>query len=318
MSLIFASGGGRLGNQLVNIINLIALSIEYDLSIYKIEDNYLKIKKQKNKFLPLYNVNSLDTWEIDNTKYKYDLIRKFKNIYYRTMVRILHIIFYILPSTLSLKYGNKNARVKYLLANKIDLKNDQNKLLKLSKNNLIIFSGWGLRDWELVKKHKNKIINILKNNFSYTFRKDKIVEGLGPYLFVHIRNGDFANSKYYEKLVYTPQVWANAIIAVCRKENLSQVILFTDNYPITILRKELEKLSINIITPEDNKINNFIGLFINYASNSSSIICNSSTLTLCLACLYHKYVYNPDIDNIYQSTNVNDLHIKSPHKLNWK
>ena len=141
MSLIFASGGGRLGNQLVNIINLIALSIEYDLSIYKIEDNYLKIKKQKNKFLPLYNVNSLDTWEIDNTKYKYDLIRKFKNIYYRTMVRILHIIFYILPSTLSLKYGNKNARVKYLLANKIDLKNDQNKLLKLSKNNLIIFSS---------------------------------------------------------------------------------------------------------------------------------------------------------------------------------
>ena len=39
MSFIFASGGGRLGNQLINIIHLTAISIEKQIKIYKLNDN---------------------------------------------------------------------------------------------------------------------------------------------------------------------------------------------------------------------------------------------------------------------------------------
>ncbi len=56
MALIFSSGGGRLGNQILNLIHLMALVFEHNISAYKISDNSLiavdgniifKVKKKK-------------------------------------------------------------------------------------------------------------------------------------------------------------------------------------------------------------------------------------------------------------------------------
>ena len=47
LALIFSSGGGRLGNQLLNILHLNALSLEYDIEIYKISDPFIIEKNRK-------------------------------------------------------------------------------------------------------------------------------------------------------------------------------------------------------------------------------------------------------------------------------
>ena len=44
MSLIFSSGGGRLGNQLLNLIHLSAISYEYSIDVYKVSDLFTEKK----------------------------------------------------------------------------------------------------------------------------------------------------------------------------------------------------------------------------------------------------------------------------------
>ena len=55
MSLIFSSGGGRLGNQLLNLIHLYAISYEYEFEVYKIkglliddDDFFTEEQKEEN------------------------------------------------------------------------------------------------------------------------------------------------------------------------------------------------------------------------------------------------------------------------------
>ena len=47
MALIFSSGGGRLGNQLLNLIHLQAFLFEYDVDIFKVNDCFI-ISKEKS------------------------------------------------------------------------------------------------------------------------------------------------------------------------------------------------------------------------------------------------------------------------------
>ena len=63
MALIFSSGGGRLGNQILNLIHLIALSIEYDIDILKLNDSFLTSKNKS--FLFKVERNNIN-WYINN------------------------------------------------------------------------------------------------------------------------------------------------------------------------------------------------------------------------------------------------------------
>ena len=42
MTLILSSGGGRLGNQILNLIHLTALSNEYDIEFKKLSDLFIE------------------------------------------------------------------------------------------------------------------------------------------------------------------------------------------------------------------------------------------------------------------------------------
>ena len=61
MALIFSSGGGRLGNQLLNLIHLSAISYEYNINVYKISDLFITGKNRS--FIFRINENQVN-WEI--------------------------------------------------------------------------------------------------------------------------------------------------------------------------------------------------------------------------------------------------------------
>ena len=45
LALFFTSGGGRLGNQILNLIHLIALKQEHNIEVIKINDVFLEARK---------------------------------------------------------------------------------------------------------------------------------------------------------------------------------------------------------------------------------------------------------------------------------
>ena len=68
MTLIFLSGGGRLGNQILNLIHLLALSYEFNVEIIKINDSFLiskdgslMFKFEEDKINWKINNNSLNS-----------------------------------------------------------------------------------------------------------------------------------------------------------------------------------------------------------------------------------------------------------------
>lgn len=316
MTIIFASGGGRIGNQFINLIHLTAFSLSNNTNIYKINDNYF-INKNSFPYLFFKVDSTKNRWKINNKSNIY-FLKSLKNVIFRISVRILHFIFYFTPFAYSYKYGDRFSRVNFLKADEIDT--DRLKLIfSNSKNRLIIISGWGIRDWDLVYKNINKIKKIFAFNLSCYVHDHILNKKDFSFLFVHIRNGDFAKFDYFkDNFVYKENIWINAINAVCQKENLQNVVLFTDDYPIRSIVSELSSKGINILNPEIDNRNNFIDLFITYASKSRAILCNSSTFSLSLAFIYHQYVYSPDEKNKFIKSSIMKINETEPFCFNWQ
>ena len=79
MALIFSCGGGKLGNQLLNIIHLNAFAFEYNIDIYKINDLYIK---SKNKgFIYKIEKNKIN-WEIVSEHAK---VKKFDKLFLKIL-----------------------------------------------------------------------------------------------------------------------------------------------------------------------------------------------------------------------------------------
>lgn len=316
MTIIFASGGGRIGNQFINLIHLTAFSISNNTNIYKINDNYF-INKNSFPYLFFKVDSKKNRWQIHKKSDIY-FLKSLKNLIFRISVRLLHFIFYFIPFAYSYKYGDRFSRVNFLKADEID--NDGLKLIfSNSKNRLIIISGWGIRDWDLVYKNINKIKKNFAFNLSFYVHENILNKKDFSFLFVHIRNGDFAKFDYFkDNFVYKEDVWINSINAVCQNENLQNVVLFTDDYPIQSIVSELSTKGLNILNPEiDNRIN-FIDLFITYASKSRAILCNSSTFSLSLAFIYHQYVYSPDEKKKFIKSSTMKLNQTEPFCFNWQ
>ena len=87
MALIFSSGGGRLGNQLLNLIHLQAFLFEYDVDIFKVKDFFIIAKE--GSFIYKLEKNRIN-WRIVSD---YSKSKKFDKLFLKLFVRILHLIF---------------------------------------------------------------------------------------------------------------------------------------------------------------------------------------------------------------------------------
>jgi len=90
LSLILSSGGGRLGNQLLNLMHLMALSYEYDIKLFKINDLFIEAKDGSLMFQIKKESEEIN-WklvsEIKNYTFYYKILLKL-------FIRIIHLYFY--------------------------------------------------------------------------------------------------------------------------------------------------------------------------------------------------------------------------------
>ena len=311
MALIFSSGGGRLGNQILNLIHLHAFAVEFGIEIYKINDMYIK-SKNKKVFYKLEK-NKIN-WEIVSD---YSKIKKIEKLFLKIFIRLIHFYYFIHPNKKSYKIVLKDNYHKFIFG--ITLKKNFSKydLIEEAKKKNIVLSGWGLRDWELVLKHKISIFQNLYQGFLPILNFEKRIEG--DYLFVHIRRSDFLEITEFKELNFKDEVWLNSIIKVCNIESIKNVVIFSDSSINNFFISELKKNKIDVLIPNEEKTqqNSFLELFVNYLYNAKSVICNASTLVLSISFLFHKKVYLPSKKMDFQNVFLNNAHNSYPTSLNW-
>ena len=311
MALIFSSGGGRLGNQLLNIIHLNAFAFEYDFDIYKINDLYIKSKNRK--FIYKLERNKTN-WQIvcDNSK-----IKKFDKLFLKIYIRIIHLYYFINPNKKSYKIVLNDNLHKFIFGISLKKNLSISNLIKEAKKKNIVLSGWGLRDWDLVIKHKASIVRNLYEGFLPILKFEKKIEG--DYLFVHMRRSDFLEIAEFRELNFSDEVWLKSIIKVCKIESIKNVVIFSDSNINNFIISELEKNKIDVFIPnlQTNQNNLFLDLFVNYLFNAKSVICNSSTLVLSISFLFKDEVYLPSKRRDFQKIFLNNAHNSYPTSLNW-
>ena len=311
MSLIFSSGGGRLGNQLLNLIHLSAISYEYDIEIYKISDLFIfgknksliyKIERNFLNWKIVFNINEINNWD------KYIL---------KIFIRLIHLYYYFLPNKFSYKLGSGNNLPKFIIGNNLKTNFSKLKLISEAKKYNVVLSGWGFRDWDLVLKHKELIIQNFHNGFSSIINNDKKI--VDDYLFVHIRRSDFLEVDEFKELNFTDEIWLKSILRVCEINSLKKVVIFSDSHITDFMISFLKSHKIKVIVkkPCDTKNNSFLEQFISYLSNANSVICNASTLVLSLSFLYHEKIYLPSKNKDFQNIFLSNAHYSYPTSLNW-
>ena len=309
MALIFSSGGGRLGNQILNLIHLIALSEEYNIKILKVNDSFLTSKDKA--FMYSIDVKKVN-WEINNYSIGDSFIYK---ILQKIFIRFLHIYFFISLKAKSYKIGSENNYPKFILGKQLKNGFSIKKLIKEAEISNVVISGWGLRDWELVNKNKKIIINHVTRGIK-NFLKDKTYPR-NDYLLVHIRRTDFLELSEYKDLNFNDEIWFKSILKLCQKKYINSVVIFSDSNISINLIKSLKDQDINVVIPESKGKSIFLKLFFSYISNANSVICNCSSLVLSASFLFHENVYLPSKQKDYQKVFIEDAHISYPSILNW-
>lgn len=310
MALFFSSGGGRLGNQILNLIHLIAISLEHDIDIFKINDPFLIA----NDGSLMFKVNdNKSTWSVD---IRPSSKKELNILFLKFLIRFIHIFFYLAPNFRSYKIGFQKNRPKFILAKNLGTNFSLIKLKKESKKNNIVLSGWGLRDWELVLKHKKIIKRKLISGFKELIEDHNFQ--LSDYLFVHIRRRDFLEFDEFKDLNYEDQVWIKSIKKLCIEKNISKVVIFSDSIINKFFISSLENLQLDVILPENNFRNtSFLKLFFSYLYKGSFIMCNSSSLVLSIAFLNHDKIYLPSKEKDYDQIILDEAHNIFPTALNW-
>ena len=310
MALFFSSGGGRLGNQILNLIHLIAIALENDLDVLKINDPFLIANKRSLMF----NVNDNNsTWSLNGRSYNEKILN---NLFLKCFVRFIHLFFHLTPNFRSYKIGSKNNYPKFIIGKNLGKDFSLIKLKKESKKYNVVLSGWGLRDWETVLKHKEAINKKLISGFAEYIDVDNFK--LNNYLFVHIRRTDFLNDHYFKDLNYEDEVWIKSIKKLCNDKIIKRVVIFSDSKINKFFVSSLESNDLEVFLPEINSKNkNFLKLFFSYLYNGSFILCNSSSLALSIAFLKYEKIYLPSNAKNYDQIRLDQAHIKYPTSLNW-
>ena len=308
MALIFSSGGGRLGNQLLNLIHLQAFLFEYDVDIFKVNDCFI-ISKEKS-FIYKLDKNRIN-WRIVSD---YSKTTKIEKLFIKFFIRIIHIYYSLHPKRNSYKLTLSH---KFIFGKKLNKDFSRYKLIQESKEKNIVLSGWGLRDWDLVIQHKDLIIkNLSKVILPLLDSRLKIDYN---FLFVHIRRSDFLEIEEFKELNFFDDIWLKSIIKVCQNECLNRVVIFSDSKINISFISQLNSHNIEVLLA-DNEITkeiSFLDLFINYLYNAQSVICNASTLVLSLSFMFHEKIYLPSKSNDFQKVLLNNAHKHHPISLNW-
>ncbi|MBO8221391.1 hypothetical protein [Prochlorococcus marinus] len=308
MALIFSSGGGRLGNQLLNLIHLQAFLFEYDVDIFKVKDSFI-ICEEKS-FLYKLDKNRIN-WRIVSD---YSKPKKVDKLFLKIFIRIIHIYYYLHPKRNSYKLKLSH---KFILGKKLNKDFSRYKLIQESKEKNIVLSGWGLRDWDLVIKHKDLIINNLSKAFLPLLDSNLKIDK--DFLFVHIRRSDFLKIANFKELNFLDDVWLKSIIKVCQNESLNRVVIFSDSKINLSFISKLESHNIKVLLA-DNEITkdiSFLDLFVNYLYTAKAVICNASTLALSLSFMFHEKIYLPSKSNYLRTISLNNAHKLHPISLNW-
>lgn len=307
MSLFFLSGGGRYGNQLVNIYHLLAHSLEYKLKVYKLNDSYFI---NKENYFPFIN---LDIEKKNNFAIKLSQENFFiENLSYninRFLILFVHFIFYFVPNFKSLKFKALKQYNKFTVANNIELTNNKKKFIDYCLNNNVAFSGYGLRDYSLLSKHKKNIIKYIFENLDSSLRINNLDQIKNQFLFVHIRRTDFIKNDFYNKVNFSSTQWINSIIKFTKDKKLNNVVLFSDELINNDIVRALEINNIKVIIPEDKYDDQFLKLFFNYIKKASYVLCNGSSLSISLSFLFRDYIFIPSKEKLYKRLQISKLFI---------
>ena len=310
MALLFSSGGGRLGNQILNLIHLIAISLEDDIDVLKLNDPFLV---SKDGFLMFNVCENKSTWHLDSRPSNKKILN---NLFLKFFIRLIHIFFYLAPNFRSYKIGSKKNYPKLVVAKNLGRNFSLIKLKRESKKYNVVLSGWGLRDWELVLKHKETINKKLISGFGEFIKDDNFQ--FKDFLFVHIRRSDFLDVDQLKDLNYEDQVWIKSIKKICFLKKISKVVIFSDSTINKFFISSLERNELEIFLPEINYRNvNFFKLFFSYLYRASFVMCNSSSLVLSIAFLNHEKIYLPSKEKDYHQIFLDKAHKTFPTALNW-
>ena len=310
MALLFSSGGGRLGNQLLNFIHLKAISLGHELNIEKINDSYLRSKGISLKFKIESN---LVNWEISNSSQQ-------KNLFYKFLIRfyviLVHAYYHFHPFYKSYIIGSLNCHPKFLLGKHLGNKFSRSNILDEALISNIVLSGWGLRDWELVFRYRDLITKQLLKVVDEFISLEKNLR-LEKFLFLHIRRTDFLSVEQFRDINFSDNNWVIAIKKLCLEEGIRKVIIFSDSKISNQFIEKLQNDGIKTDIPIEDSERSFLELFIYYISKASFVMCNASTLSLSMSFLFHEEIYLPTFKKNFQKINIREAHLKYPTCLNW-
>lgn len=287
-----------------------AISYEYDFKVEKLNDNYIKSIDESASFVLSKNIHN---WRFLNEIEKKSFFYKFCLKIY---IRIIHCFYYIYPRYRSYKIALFGNNLKFLFGEK--LKNDFNlsKIIEQAKNTKVIVSGWGLRDWNLVLKHKKLITKDIENSIKKNNIKKHDYK-IKNYILVHIRKGDFLKIREYKNLNFSEKIWLDSILKICTKKSIKKIVMFSDERISKEILLNLKNNGIETIVPEVKNDYDFLLDFIQFVENASIVICNASTLIMSISFLFHKMIYLPSSSGEYKKIFLDEAHYKNPTCLNW-
>ena len=88
-------------------------------------------------------------------------------------------------------------------------------------------SGWGLRQWDLVLKHKELIKENMSKGFVSILNSNREIKIMTIYSY--IRRSDFLNVDEFQDLNYDDEIWMKSIFKICVTESIKKVVIFSDS-----------------------------------------------------------------------------------------
>lgn len=208
--IVFTHGGGRLGNQLINLAHLHAFSLEYknefdiiNMGFWPYSDLF-EITSGNRACIFSDSKNSYSAYILLNEIFNLSLNKNKRLL--NQFLRMIHFYYNTAPGKQSIMKGESPNFLKYLTGVEVqdfDLDSPASiELLKSKKGTAL--AGWPIRCWGLFEKNKEAIRNDLRFSKIYTDLANKYINELrckfDKVIGVFIRQGDYKtwfNGKYY-------------------------------------------------------------------------------------------------------------------------
>lgn len=214
--IVFTHGGGRLGNQLINMAHLYSFSLEYknefdiiNMGFWPYSDLFCLTENNPVCFLSSSKKIS-SSYLLLNTIYSQTMNRNRRVL--NQFLRLIHLYYKMAPGRQSIIKGEPPNYLKYLHG--IEFQNlnldstDSVGLLK--QKSCTALAGWPIRCWDLFRKNESAVREGLKFSKKYTDVAERYIANLrckyDKVIGVFIRQGDykswFDGKYYFETSVY--------------------------------------------------------------------------------------------------------------------